>query len=91
MWVYSDDEKEKVLKERGNRSKLHITRFKGLGEMNPDTLWETTLDPRNRKLLQITCDEVAEVEAMLESLMGKDSSDRYRMIQENAHRIEVDV
>jgi DNA gyrase/topoisomerase IV subunit B len=42
-------------------------------------------------LLQITIDEVAEVESMLESLMGKDSSDRYRMIQENAHRIEVDV
>ena len=91
VWVYSDEEKEKVLKERGNRSKLHITRFKGLGEMNPDTLWETTLNPRTRKLLQITIDEVSEVEAMLESLMGKDSSDRYRMIQENAHRIEVDV
>jgi DNA gyrase/topoisomerase IV subunit B len=91
VWVYSDEEKERVLKERGSRSKLHITRFKGLGEMNPDTLWETTLNPRNRKLLQITCEEVAEVEAMLESLMGKDSSDRYRMIQENAHRIEVDV
>ncbi len=91
VWVYSDEEKEKVLKERGNRSKLHITRFKGLGEMNPDTLWETTLNPRSRKLLQITIDEVAEVESMLESLMGKDSSDRYRMIQENAHRIEVDV
>jgi len=91
IWVYSDEEKEKVLKERGNRSKLHITRFKGLGEMNPDTLWETTLNPRGRKLLQITIDEVAEVEAMLESLMGKDSSDRYRMIQENAHRLEVDV
>jgi DNA gyrase subunit B/topoisomerase-4 subunit B len=91
VWVYSDEEKERVLKERGNRSKLHITRFKGLGEMNPDTLWETTLNPRSRKLLQITIDEVAEVESMLESLMGKDSSDRYRMIQENAHRIEVDV
>lgn len=91
VWVYSDEEKEKVLKERGTRSKLHITRFKGLGEMNPDTLWETTLNPRSRKLLQITIDEVAEVEAMLESLLGKDSSDRYRMIQENAHRLEVDI
>ena len=91
VWVYSDEEKEKVLKERGNRSKLHITRFKGLGEMNPDTLWETTLNPRTRKLLQITIDEVSEVESMLESLMGKDSSDRYRLIQENAHRLEVDV
>jgi DNA gyrase subunit B/topoisomerase-4 subunit B len=90
VWVYSDEEKEKVLKERG-RSKFHITRFKGLGEMNPDTLWETTLNPRTRKLLQVRIDEAAEAEAMLESLMGKDSSDRYRLIQENAHRIEIDI
>lgn len=90
LWVYSDEEKEKALKERG-RSKFHITRFKGLGEMNPDTLWETTLNPRTRKLLQITIEEAAEAEAMLESLMGKDSADRYRLIQENAHRLEIDV
>jgi DNA gyrase subunit B/topoisomerase-4 subunit B len=90
VWVYSDEEKEQVLKERG-RAKFHITRFKGLGEMNPDTLWETTLNPRTRKLLQIKIDEAAEAEAMLESLMGKDSSDRYRLIQENAHRIEIDI
>jgi DNA gyrase/topoisomerase IV subunit B len=90
VWVYSDEEKEQMLKERG-RSKFHITRFKGLGEMNPDTLWETTLNPRTRKLLQIKIDEAAEAEAMLESLMGKDSSDRYRLIQENAHRIEIDI
>jgi DNA gyrase/topoisomerase IV subunit B len=92
VWVYSDEEKERVLKERGSRtSKVHITRFKGLGEMNPDTLWETTLNPKTRKLLQIHIDEVSEVEAMLESLMGKDSSDRYKLIQENAHRLEVDI
>jgi DNA gyrase subunit B/topoisomerase-4 subunit B len=92
VWVYSDEEKERVLKERGARtSKIHITRFKGLGEMNPDTLWETTLNPKTRKLLQIHIDEVSEVEAMLESLMGKDSSDRYKLIQENAHRLEVDI
>jgi DNA gyrase/topoisomerase IV subunit B len=90
VWVYSDEEKEKALKERG-RSKFHITRFKGLGEMNPDTLWETTLNPRTRKLLQVKIEEASEAEAMLESLMGKDSSDRYRLIQENAHRLEIDV
>jgi DNA gyrase subunit B/topoisomerase-4 subunit B len=90
VWVYSDEEKEQALKERG-RSKFHITRFKGLGEMNPDTLWETTLNPRTRKLLQVKIDEAAEAEAMLESLMGKDSSDRYRLIQENAHRLEIDI
>lgn len=90
VWVYSDEEKERVLKERG-RAKFHITRFKGLGEMNPDTLWETTLNPRTRKLLQVKIEEASEAEAMLESLMGKDSSDRYRLIQENAHRLEIDI
>ncbi len=90
-WVYSDEEKERVLKDKAARSKVHITRFKGLGEMNPDTLWETTLNPKTRKLLQITIEEASEVEEMLQSLLGKDSSDRYRLIQENAHRLEVDV
>jgi DNA gyrase/topoisomerase IV subunit B len=90
-WVYSDEEKEQVLKEKNARGKVHITRFKGLGEMNPDTLWETTLNPKTRKLLQITIEEASEVEAMLQSLLGKDSSYRYSLIQENAHRIEVDV
>jgi DNA gyrase/topoisomerase IV subunit B len=89
-WVYSDEEKERVLKANKSR-KVHITRFKGLGEMNPDTLWETTLNPKTRKLLQVTIDDAAEAEAMLESLMGKDSADRYKMIQENAHRLEVDI
>ncbi len=91
VWVYSDEEKERVLKERGTRGKVHITRFKGLGEMNPETLWETTLNPKTRKLLQVEVQDAVEVDAMFESLLGKDSSDRYRMIQENAHRLEVDV
>jgi DNA gyrase subunit B/topoisomerase-4 subunit B len=91
VWVYSDEEKERVLKERGLRGKVLITRFKGLGEMNPETLWETTLDPKTRKLLQVHIDEASEVEAMLESLFGKDSSDRYKLIQENAHRLDVDI
>jgi DNA gyrase subunit B/topoisomerase-4 subunit B len=91
IWVYSDEEKERVLKERGQRGKIHITRFKGLGEMNPETLWETTLNPKTRKLLQIKVEDGAGVDAMFESLLGKDSADRYRMIQENAHRLEVDI
>jgi DNA gyrase subunit B/topoisomerase-4 subunit B len=91
LFVYSDEEKEKVLSERNLRGKVHITRFKGLGEMNPDTLWDTTLNPKLRKLLRVTIEDQAEVEATFESLLGKDSSDRYRLIQENAHRLEVDV
>ncbi len=90
-WVYSDEEKEKFLKSLGGNRKVHITRFKGLGEMNPSTLWDTTLNPRNRNILRIRVDDAAEADTMFESLLGKDSSDRYRMIQENAHRLELDV
>ena len=91
LWVYSDQEKETLLAERGTRGKIHITRFKGLGEMNPDTLWDTTLNPKSRKLLRVVIEDEAAVVAMLQSLMGKESGDRYRMIQENAHRLEVDI
>lgn len=90
-WVYSDEEKEKALKAKGEGKKALITRFKGLGEMNPDTLWETTLNPKTRKLLRIKIENEAEAQAMFESLLGKEAADRYRLIQENAHRIEVDL
>ena len=72
-------------------AKLQITRFKGLGEMNPKTLWETTLDPRHRNLLRVTIDDVADARGLLERLLGKDPAARYKMIQENAHRLEVAV
>ena len=90
-WVFSEEEKEKILSKQGKRRKVHITRFKGLGEMNPKTLWETTLNPKTRKLLQIQIDDDLEAGVMLNDLMGKDSSGRYQLIQENAHRLELDV
>jgi DNA gyrase/topoisomerase IV subunit B len=90
IWVYSDDEKERKLKDRG-RSKVHITRFKGLGEMNPKTLWETTLNPKTRNLLRIRVDDELATGELFESLLGKDTSTRYQMIQENAHRLELDL
>lgn len=91
LWAYSDDEKESIIKARGARGKVHISRFKGLGEMNPKTLWETTLNPKTRNLLRITLDDEAAAASMLESLFGKDASERYRLIQENAHRLELDL
>ena len=90
-WVYSDQEKEALLKQKGKSSKLHITRFKGLGEMNPETLWETTLNPKTRNLLRITVDRGSDPDAVLESLLGKDAGARYKLIQENAHRLELDL
>lgn len=90
IWVYSDEERDKILAQHKSR-KIQITRFKGLGEMNPDTLWETTLNPKERKILKVVIEDEEGVKGMLESLMGKDSSDRYKLIQENAHRLEVDI
>ena len=89
-WVYSDEEKEELLKGKG-RSVVHITRFKGLGEMNPSTLWDTTLNPKARNIMRIRIDDHEFVTQVFENLMGKETGERYRLIQENAHRLEVDV
>lgn len=91
IWAYSDEEKEQLLKNKGNKSNIHITRFKGLGEMNPQALWETTLNPKTRNLLRITVEDEEAVRGMFESLLGKDSGERYRLIQENAERLVLDV
>jgi DNA gyrase/topoisomerase IV subunit B len=91
IWVYSDEEKEKALKQINTKSEIHITRFKGLGEMNPKTLWETTLNPKTRKLLRVTIDDDNKSRSMFDDLLGKDSAPRYKLIQQNAHRLEIDL
>ncbi len=91
FWVYSDQEKEKLVKEYSKKSKVYVTRFKGLGEMNPSSLWDTTLNPKTRNLLRIQIENDADAKQMFESLLGKDTSERYQLIQENAHRLDVDL
>jgi DNA gyrase/topoisomerase IV subunit B len=91
VWVYSDAEKEKALKNIGKSAKVQITRFKGLGEMNPSTLWDTTLNPKTRNLLRVKIDSEQAATAMFESLLGRDTTERSRLIRENAHRLELDV
>jgi DNA gyrase subunit B len=59
--------------------------------MNPKTLWETTLNPATRNLLRIRIDDESQVAALFENLLGKETGERYRMIQENAHRLELDI
>jgi DNA gyrase/topoisomerase IV subunit B len=91
FWVFSDQEKEAILKKKANRANLHVTRFKGLGEMNPKTLWETTLNPKTRAFLRVRVEDAVLAEKTFESLLGKESADRYQLIQEHAHRLEVDI
>ena len=71
--------------------KIVTARFKGLGEMNPSTLWDTTLNPKCRNIMRIRIDDQEMVAQVFENLMGKETGERYRLIQENAHRLEVDI
>lgn len=90
LWAYGDAELDQIIA----KNKLvtpRIVRYKGLGEMNPETLWETTLDPDARTLLRVTMAEEKYVEEALEALMGGDPQTRYQLIQDHAEEITVDV
>ena len=71
-----------------SRANPEITRFKGLGEMPPRVLNETTLDPMTRRLVQITLDDPIETHNMVSDLMGKDASHRYRFIMDRAATVD---
>ncbi len=87
FWVYSEKERDSVLKGKSGQ----VTRFKGLGEMNPSSLWETTLNPKTRTLLRVRIDDEKQVENVFEELLGKDTSARYALITGLADTVEVDL
>ncbi len=84
-YVYTEDEYKKMIKEMGN--KITIQRYKGLGEMNPEQLWETTMDPENRILKQVEIEDAAEADNMFDILMGSDVAPRKRFIQAYAKTV----
>ncbi len=92
-WALDDSHKERILKLHGNgRSHPEITRFKGLGEMMPKVLWETTLNPRTRRLLRVEIQDQITTDRVINELMGKDPSARFRFIMERAEEaVELDV
>jgi DNA gyrase subunit B/topoisomerase-4 subunit B len=89
-WAYSDQELNKIIEKHKLRSP-RIVRYKGLGEMNPKTLWDTTLDPDSRTLLRVTVEDEKTVNNMFNDLMGSEPAPRYRLIRDNAELLEVDV
>ena len=85
FWALDDAHRDRLLKLHGNgRANAEITRFKGLGEMMPKVLWETTLNPRTRRLLRVEISDQIVTDRVINELMGKDPSARFRFIMERA-------
>ena len=87
-YVYSDVEKEDLIKGFSKDAKYSIQRYKGLGEMNPDQLWETTMDPNNRMMFRVTIEDAEKADQVFDTLMGAEVMPRKKFIQAYAKKVK---
>lgn len=91
VWVKDDEELQKLLKERKPKKQPGISRFKGLGEMNAEELWETTMNPETRILKKVVIDDAEAADKLFDVLMGSEVAPRKKYIQTNSEEAELDI